>query len=232
MKTPLLSILLGIIALAAPAHAVDRFFIFKASAAITVNRLQLGGPTTNDKIVAKTLAGNDLINLTLARPLGTKVDAKKAVLALAVVIEGPGLVPSPKSKLVIYNPDPTVIGAAKLTTIATLSNLDFDLATLAKSFTGQGVADVNIPATTTGQDPVNNKFFAATLNGSAQATVPKPAVAGNIDAFTFTLRSLSGPLHFLYQLSTKTTDPGFDFDGTVMKGMLKTTGKPITFLDL
>jgi hypothetical protein len=230
MKKTLLVLLLGSFAIASSASATDRYFIFKAAATITVNRVDVGA--TVDKIVTKTLAGNDLINLTLARPLGSKVDATTAILAVAVVMEGPGTVAAPKSKLVIFNPDPNVVGAAKITTVATLSNLDFDLATLTKTSTGQGIAEVNFPETTTGDDPANNKFFATTLNGSGQGTVPKPAVMTNIDGFAFALKSVSGQLHIKYKLASKPADPPADFDWTVMKGMLKTTVKPITFLDL
>lgn len=234
MNKTLLFLFLGLVASASNVSATDRYFIFKASAAITVDHVIVGPNGADDKVVKKTLAGNDLINLTLARPLGTKVDAKVAVLAVAVVIEGPGVVAAPKSKLIIFNPDPNVIGAAKVVaTIATLSNLDFDLANLAKGSEGQGVGQANIPETTTGDDPANNKFFAATLEGSGQAKVPEPAAMGNIDGFTFTLKSLNGPLHIKFKLASKPADPASDFaDGIVTKGMLKTNGKPLTFLDL
>lgn len=234
MKSPLCLLFAVALLIVAPgASGADRYFIFKAAATIPVNRVIVGMEV--DKLVTKTLTSADLINLTLARPLGTKVDAKTTVLALAVVVEGPGAVAAPKSKLIVFNPDPAVSGAAKVVaTVATLGPIDFEAATLtkAKKTTGQGAGDVLIAETTTGQDPVNNKFFNATLAGAAQATAPFPAVAGDIDKFTFALKSLSGPLHILYKEAKAAAAPAVDFDGIVVKGMLTAAGKPLAVLDL
>ena len=231
MRTFISLLALGVLGLSPAAQAADTFSLFKAKASLAVSQVIPGAGGDPDKVVAKTLSANDLINLTMARPLGTKIDANAEALVLAVVIEGPGVVAAPKTKLVVVDPDPAVTGPGKiLATLATLANLDFDIITPTGVTKGQGTGSAAIPETTTGVDPVNNKFFASTLTGAAVAKAIPSVTPQQVDGFSIALTRISGPLHFKF---TTTKSPTVvDFDGMVLKGTFSTTGKPIAFLTL
>src|SRR4051794_19044199 len=69
----------------AMAQAAGQHGVFKATITIPVARVVIG--TDADAIVTKTLTSNDVINLALGRPLGTKIDAKHEVLAGDITFE-------------------------------------------------------------------------------------------------------------------------------------------------
>src|SRR5919197_65749 len=83
-----------------------QYGVFKVSATVPVTRIV--ETVTGRKMVTKTLTTNDIINLAQGRPLGTKFDPKREVLAANATFEDEGG-PTPRSQLVIY--DPSVGGA-------------------------------------------------------------------------------------------------------------------------
>jgi hypothetical protein len=153
------------------------------------------------------------------------------MLVLAVAVEGPGVVAAPLTKVLVIDPDPAVTGPAKvLATVFTLSALNFDKVTAGKNVTGQGIGTVSVTETTSGVDPTNNKFFPTTLDGGGVATAPVPTVGQNIDAFKFTLKSLSGPMHVKF--TTTKSPTAVDLNGVVVKTMFTVSGKVLASVDL
>lgn len=229
--------------LAICASAAETFVLFKAAATVPVTKVIPGffDPVSNDFVdevlVSKTLKGNDLVNLALGRKLGTKVDAKKEVLALAVATEGPGTVAAPLTRLVVYNPDPAVLADPDKikATVLTLSSLHFDAALIAKKQAGQGIGKVTVTETpAVAPDPVGdstrNKLFATSLSGSGSASATVSPTDASLTNFTFKLTSLAGPLHFKYT-DAKNATP-VEIDGIVIKAAFTTTGKPLAVLQL
>jgi hypothetical protein len=223
MKTLLPAIAGALLLCGSQAPAVQpasTYTLFKATVSLTAVRLILGTMANDfiDKQESKTLATNDIINLALGNPLGTKVTT---VLMLAVFPEGPGSVPTPKTKLVVYDPAPGAVTKI-LATVATVSTLDYEAANgAAGAKKGQGIGGVQIAETTLG-DFANNKFFATALRGAGQGTSKPDANAGELGAFTFAGTGLAGPIHF------KTTKPKvIDFDGIVTNAKISVSGKPV-----
>ena len=58
-----------------PAAATD-FYVYRAKLKI-VAKMVIFNPTDNDTIITRKLGNNDIINLALGRPLGTKVDGRR-----------------------------------------------------------------------------------------------------------------------------------------------------------
>lgn len=226
MKTRILLVAFALLLVTTTSsQAVDLYTLFKAKVSLTVTKVIPGSFDNNfvDKAETKTLANNDLINLALGRPLGTKVTE---VLAVAVFSEGPGIIAAPKSKLVVINPDPAVTDAAKiLATVANLTSLDYEAATDPKGRTGHGIGGVQIVETTTGQAPANNKFFSTALRGAAQGKGSAGATAGTLNTLSLVSTGLAGPLHVKFA-TTKQPTP-VDFDGLVIKAKFSVSGKPV-----
>jgi hypothetical protein len=247
MNKTFLFLSIGFLGASGLAQAAEKLTIFNAAATIPVSQAVAGHFDGNnfidDKLVAKTLAGNDLINLALGRKLGSKVDPKTEVLALGVAIEGPGLVANAATRVIVYNPDVkdlTLTDSQRIkATIFTLQNLDFDGVTLSSSATvsklaGQGISQVTVTATPNppfdpNGDSSKNALFSTTLNGGGTVAATAAVVDGALTGFTFALKSVEGALHFKY-LDAKGSQ--VEIDGTVNKGVFTSTGKPLKVLQL
>jgi hypothetical protein len=225
MKTLISFLALGLFTLLPHrASAVDDYTLFKATVSLTVTKVIPSDFVNNifsDVAVSKTLSTADVVNLALGRPLGTKVTS---TLAVAVFVEGPGNVATPKTKLVVY--DGTAQGAQKIAaTVATLTGLNYEATTPVKAASkGQGIVGVQIVETTTGQDPANNKFFSSTLRGAGMGKAVASASAGLLSSLSLTATGLAGPLHVKFTTATKPVD---EFDGIVVKSKFSVSGKPL-----
>lgn len=217
MKTHFLSTVAALAVLVSPALAED-FFVFKASASLPVLSVLVGLEV--DKSIKLTLVGNDLVNLALGRPFGTKVDTKTEILALAATFEDPSN--APLAKLIVF--DPTQNGLAQVkAVIATLSSLDYSVAFLATSGKGQGIASGNWVATALG-DPLKSKLEATPFHVAGEARGPR--VQGNqLEKQSPTgISALTGRMKFKFTDRKGVTS---DFDGFVVKGSIKCAGKRI-----
>lgn len=225
MKTLVSLIALTLLVHMAPsALAQDTYTLFKAAASLTVTKVIPGDIDTNfnDSAVAKTLGTSDVINLALGRPLGTKVTT---MLAVAVVAEGPGMIGTPKTRLVVY--DPAAMGVTRIAaTVATLTALDTEAtAPVNGARKGQGISGVQIVETVGGQD---NKFFSTTLRGAAMGkATANAATPGGLSAFSVAATGLAGPLHVKFTTMRGLAD---EFDGFVIKSKFTAGGKPLDSL--
>jgi hypothetical protein len=203
-----LTLAVGVTILAAsPARAVD-FFVFKAAISLPVFMVieQPSAPT--DRYVSRKLAANDLINLALGRPLGTKVDKNTEVLALAITFaEDADL-----SKIIVFDPSQNGVAQVKAT-IARVTSID-----LSRGFKGNG--QFGYGAVTGAVEPTlppgPNGFLASTLHGSGSGGGPfgfgQPEKGSGKGTVT-------GRLRF-------NVDGGL-FDGIVVGGKAKASGKVI-----
>jgi hypothetical protein len=203
----LLIFALALLATVHPAAAATDFFIFKISVSLPVMRVQAG------KVETKTFAANDIVNLALGRKLGSKVDAKTELLALATTYDDPFVTEAPAgSQVVIFNPQTKTITA----TVMNAPTLNFQAGYTNTTVKGAGFAEVAINEL---GDPLMGKLFASTLKGGASGVHPftgpisKPAGGGVVTG-------LSGRLKVFF------TDKNGSqtYEGFVIKGMMKTSG--------
>jgi hypothetical protein len=228
MKTSLLITCAALVAFVQTSLA-ETFYVFKVRASVPVVIIETG--TNKDTTVRKTLANNDVINLTLGRPLTTPVKSKEEVLALATTFEDHSSPPTPNpvSKLIIWNPstNPGSVTAV----VATLTSLDFDTAYGGARQSGQGVGSVKVLATTKG-DPSKNGFLESALDGSGMCAGPHIKYTPG----TFTPKSVSpvgsgtivGKLEFTLTDSKGTTKT---MTGYVLRGTLTLSGNAIGTFD-
>lgn len=228
-KTLLLSTM-GLLLCGLPPCIAETLTLFAAAATIPVREVKPG-----DELVSKTLKGADLINLAMGRPLGTKIDPKKEVLALAVVSEGPGDVAMPATRVIVYNPDPAVMNDADhvKATVFTLSTLSYDAALVSGKPTGQGIGTAAVVATPPvapdpGGDSTKNALFATTLNVAASAVATLSPADNSMTSFKLTLKGAGGPFHFKY--TDAKTPVSVEIDGIVVAAAFTTTGKPLDVL--
>ena len=211
--------------------AADDYFIFKVSATLPLNYIILGSSV--DRLVTKALTSNDLVNLSLGRPLGTPVDKDKAMLVVGFTFAGPldadqrPTVP-PLVKFMIY--DRTAAGAArKVQDLATISLLDYQEAFVAGGHKGQGICAgklLKTPAVVPPPgDPSQNQINDdADFHGAATVRQADSSTFNAVDNFSLTATSVSMRLKITLTDKNGVTAP---IDGYVLKGTFKTTGKRI-----
>jgi hypothetical protein len=175
--------------------------------------------TSVDSVAKITLKNADIINLALGRPLSTKI-AKNEVLAIAGTFESPSM--NPKAKLVVV--DPAIAGPGQiLAVVATLTQMDYELAFLNSSSKGQGVAEGNFLATTAGTPSENGFDLSPFCIGG---------VAGGPHVSGFDLMKLSpvgsATLHGRFTFRFTKEGVTTNFDGLVTKGTIRASGKPIS----
>jgi hypothetical protein len=158
-----LAVVVAICALAVPraARAAD-FLVFPAKMSLGIRSVIFGFAV--DQLVKTTLKENDIVNLALGRPLGTKVDKKTEVLAVALTSEGPSTLPL--ARLIVFDPSQT--GVAGVTAVvAKTTALDFDFAPGGK---GQGTVTAVIQETMLGT-PAQNALHPSTVLATGVGTI-------------------------------------------------------------
>lgn len=158
-----LAVVLTIVALALP-HAVlaADFLVFPAKVSLGIRSIIVG--VAVDQLVKTTLKENDVVNLALGRPLGTKVDKTTEVLAVALTTEGPST--SPLARLIVFDPSQSGVAAVK-TVVAKTTALDFDFVPGGQ---GQGTVTAVIEQTTLGT-PAQNALHPSTVLATGVGTV-------------------------------------------------------------
>lgn len=198
-----------------PAAAAD-FLVFPLTAKLPVRMVVVGQAV--DQVVSAALKEKDLVNLALGRPLGTKVDTKTEVLALALTAEPPST--SPLAKVIVF--DPTATGSSRIvTTVAQVATLAFETAPLKGGVQGQGTLTADVRETVLG-DPAHDALHATTLyatgTGKASAFVPPGLDLG------LTLKLVvGGRIGFTASRGA----PVGTFAGFVVNGKAQASGKPI-----
>ncbi len=217
MKRTLLS-LAALIVTASAVQAVD-FFVYKITAKLPVLTVaQVGGV---DKIVTRTFVTNDLINIALGRPLGTKVNSSTEILAVAGVDELDSVNP-PASKLIVFNPSTK----KNLATITTVSSLNMKY--VSNSPRGSATVATTQPFVESTVNPTVAKFFAGTSlflagSGKGPGADPfdfRPPVTGGTTM-------LNGRVKLL--ITEKTGGTATVFEGLVVKGSMSGGGAPLLF---
>jgi hypothetical protein len=197
----------------ASAAAID-FFVFKASVTLPATAVIERPMEPTDLFIKTKLKSKDLVNLTLGRPLGTKVDKKTEILAIAITFSEN----AEFSKLIVF--DPSQNGAAQVkATIATISSIAFDKGFKKSSIGGSGVGTVEIQETVLGT-PSENALHATTLHGGGDGSGP----------FGFgTIEKAKGKGIVTGELSFTSTKNAVTstFEGFVTQGKLKGGGKRI-----
>lgn len=212
--------------LAAPQlRAVDvTYYVFKASAVFPVTRLDSPADITKpESIVTKSFNSNDLVNLALGRELGSKVDAKSEVLAVAVSFQSGSGAPiaNPHIQLIIFDPvTGGLTGRKKI--IAQIDSLDYVSASLASSSKGAGIASGAILEN--GSLDGKNKIWPGTFQGSATKSTPFNGDLTGREIFNFSVKvgNATGRARF-----TATDKKGVttDWNGYLLKATFSTTGK-------
>jgi hypothetical protein len=228
-----LAIIASILGTPHSSFAVEDYFIFKTSVTLPLTYTILGVGT--DKILTKSLSGNDLVNLSLGRPLGFAVNKDKEMLVLGFTFTHDGLdaeqrpITPPLVKLMIY--DKTATGTArKVQELATLTKLDYQEAfTGPGTNKGQGICAgtlLKTPAVVPPPgDPTKQKINDdAEFHGSASVIQPGSGTGGDVESFALTAKSVSMRLKITLTDKNGVTAP---IDGYVLKGTFKTTGKRI-----
>ena len=163
------------------------------------------------QIVQRTLKEKDLVNLALGRPLGTKVDKKTEVLAVAFNAD------DAVGSAIVCNPSQN--GLAQITTtVAEPTSKDLE-----KAYISQGVSKAygaltgTIVATTLG-NPAQNGLLESTLFGGGGGSAAASASGTGV---------IAGRLHFRVTENGQTRD----LAGFIVKGKAKVSGKPLGFYD-
>ena len=225
MRPLRLSVLLAAIGLTLssthPSIAAVDYGVFPLKVKIAVRQGIFRPNDPTDLVVSRKLGNNDIINLALGRPLGSKVDSKREVLAVALTFEDPS--DTPLSKVIVFDPSqngPLQIKAVVLTG----THLDFDKAYLASKSQGAGTGTGVIHDTIVG-DFTNNRFISTTLVGGGEAAGthlnPQAPLAFGI--------SVSGKARFSGRIKFAAFQNGVpvSFDGFIVKGEGKASGKAV-----
>jgi hypothetical protein len=216
------SLVLGVTILlgAAWVHATD-FMVYKVSAKI-VAQMDVPGPAF-DTLLTMKLGNNDVINLALGRPLGTKIDPG-VILAGAGNFE-PRTTNSPVEKLIVF--DPSQNGVAQVVaTVGVATSLTYQGGAVSSAKAqGAGFGSGMILDTVLGT-PGQNGFLTTTLNGGAQSSGGHLGVSGVDIVFPSIsgVGSAAGPLKFNFTDKHGTVT---NFDGIIVKAQGKVSGKPI-----
>jgi hypothetical protein len=191
--------------LAAPAAATD-FFVFPVKISLPVRMVEVG--TDPGSIVEKKLTQKDVVNLALGRPLGTKVDKKTEILAVAGARFEENI---QKGRLIVFDPSQNGLAQIKVV-VAQPIVIDREVALLEKGEQGQG--------TMTGQvlevgDPGENGLHATIgwVSGDGKRKEDKGTFKGIVAG----------------RVSFNTTENGQTktFSGYVVNGKVSVSGKPI-----
>jgi hypothetical protein len=197
------------------------FMVYKVTVKI-VAQMDVPGPNF-DTLLTEKLGNNDVINLALGRPLGTKIDPG-IILAGAGNFE-PRTTNSPIEKLIVF--DPSQNGVAQVVAaVGTATSLTYQGGAVSGSKSqGSGFGSGTILDTTLG-NPAENGFLTTTLNGGGQSSGGHLGVSGgNIVFPSITgVGSASGPLKFNF---TDKNGSVTLFDGIIVKAQGKVSGKPI-----
>jgi hypothetical protein len=216
MKLPHLSLLLvsavAMQVFARPALAANDFFVFKASLTLPVTMVVIG--PQNDVVVTRKITSNDLVNLALGRALGSKVNSKTEILALAGTFESPSN--APFSKLIVFDPSQNGV-LQKVTTVVSLTALDYASA-FGNTIRGTGIATGVVETTTLGV-PAQNGLLPSTL--VAAATGSGPFQGGMAPLSVSGKGIVTGKLKFTFTVNGITST----FDGFVTAGKIKVSGK-------
>jgi hypothetical protein len=192
------------------AFATD-FFVYSASI-----KLALQMVTDDDVFVTRKLGNNEIINLALGRSLTTKIDKKTEVLAASGTYADHVM----ESKLIVFDPSQNGLAQIKAV-VGTLTALDFANAYLPSKSAATGFGSATFVATTLGT-PAQNGFLLSPIQGGASgAAGHDPFAAGT--AKIAGKGTLQGRVRFNYTDATGT----HLFDGVVLKGQGKLSGKPI-----
>ena len=149
--------------------AADDFFVFAVKTSLPVNQVVNGG------VVNRTLKEKDLVNLALGRPLATKLDKKREILAVAVPRFPEDF---QDGKVIVF--DPSQNGLAQVTTVvAEPTVIDREYAQLANGTQGHGTITGETVETTLG-DPAKNALQPAIAwaSGAGKEQNHKGAVKG------------------------------------------------------
>jgi hypothetical protein len=143
------------------APATTTIYVFKASLTLPVVQTIVRPSENTDLVVTRKLGDKDLINLTLGRPLGSKVDSKTEILAWAGTFE-PLSSPTPFTRLIVFDPSQNGIAQVKAT-IARLQDLEYATAYLGAKSDRVGTAAFVIQPTAGGPP---NALLGGTLHGT------------------------------------------------------------------
>jgi hypothetical protein len=225
MKTSLLA-LAPLFLFVFEAKAID-FYVYKVTAKLPVLRV-VSQPNKPDKVVTRTLLTNDIINVALGRPLGSKIDTATEVLSVAGLNEVDSVNP-PASKLVIFDPRNKAIKAV-ITTVSAL-NLKFvsEFPGRALYSRGNALGVSTQPFVESTANPTVAKFFAGTslyVTGTGKGPGVNymggeflPPVTGSA--------TLSGRVKLL--VTEKNATQATLFEGIVVKGTMSGGGKPVAY---
>jgi hypothetical protein len=192
---------------ALPAAATD-FLVFPVKVSLPVRMVEVG--TDPDTIVERKFTQKDIVNLALGRPLGTKVDKAREILAFASArFEEDTL----EGRLIVF--DPSQNGLAQVRTIVLVpTSVDREIALLEGGTQGQGTATGQVQETTLG-DPTKNALHAVTGWGSGAGSKKGDK------------RSLKGIVAGRVSLTLTENGQTKTFSGYVVNGKASVSGKPI-----
>jgi hypothetical protein len=196
-----------------PATATD-FFVFKAALTLPATTVIEQPTAPTDLFLTRKIGNNDLVNLALGRALGTKVDAKTEILALAITYASEAT----KSRLIVF--DPSQNGVAQIKAIvAEVESLTLQYGYKATSIAGVGNGGAIFKETTIG-DAASFALLPSTLSGGAAGAGPFgfgqfEKIAGK--------GTLTGRIRYRFTDGAGTRI----FDGIVTGGKLKAAGKPL-----
>lgn len=161
-RLPLLALLLSFFG--ATAFAQTDYFVFKTTGAFTVNEVIPDPQAPTDTFIQKLFTGNDIVNAALGRKLGSPVNSKTEVLAVAVTYANDAA----NSQLIIYDTTTTGVAAVKAV-IATISNLDLQTG---YDKTGEKATAVATIVLMPNGDPTSDPsaIVSGTLTGAAEGS--------------------------------------------------------------
>lgn len=127
------------------ATAAETIYVFKAGLTLPVVQPVVRPNEDTDVVISRKLSDKDLVNLALGRPLGSKVDGKREILAWAGTFE-PLISPTPHARLIVF--DPSQNGLAKVrVTVARVRDVEYGTAYLASKSDRAGAAALLIEPT-------------------------------------------------------------------------------------
>lgn len=208
----LLTAIVGVLIASSSAVYADQWFAFKATALLPVE-VEIPNPKDPGGTIVKKISfgGKQLVNLALGRDLDTPLDAKTEVLCVGV-----NHTDSTKTRLIVFNPATQTRTATILTLAAGGSvSVNTALKTTTDDEKGNGLAPGSILATTLGT-PLQNGLQATDICLSASG------------GWT---RTPNGPMCTIAGTGIigdfKAKLDGVQFDGLIIKGMFKASGKSI-----
>lgn len=193
-------------------------FVWKTTVKIAAKQALFRQNDPTDILILRKLKNDDIVNLALGRPLGTKVDKNTEILAMAGTFEDSGS--TPISRLIVFDPSQNGLAQVKATVIRG-TTLQFQSAYLGATSGDVGTGTATIQATTLGNF-AQNGFLSTTIFGSGEGTGSHlaPPDFSPLGVKLKVKATLVGPITF-------NATPGGQFDGVIIKGEAKVSGKPI-----